>query len=340
MKKDKKQLCECDGECDCQKMDENSENLEEEELQSEISAAGGGAVAGAAGAFEKKREVTYESPSKFIEEVKLRSKVREILNNTFGEEISAMSEHIKKENMLRTAVREMIKEERLRSKLILSEARATPMLKSTGLNALQTVINKVIPIVKDDYKSLTTSVEQRRSFRAHIVNALKNALAPIRAVEKGNAEPGEVDLPAGVGQDDLETPMLDVPDETELAEADGDIDVDYQNGDVDVTGGNDETAQDKFIDIDAEPEEEEIPDEELSPGERAEKNFDVDGEDRTGRNFALDTFKRIEKIIIDEYMKLDKQEDKDIFYEYIITNFKLYFDRWEDEIQSDVPESE
>jgi hypothetical protein len=232
----------------------------------------------------------------------------------------------------------MIKEERLRNKLILSEAMATPMLKSTGLNALQTVINKVIPIVKDDYKSLTTSVEQRRSFRAHIVNALKNALAPIRAVEKGNAEAGEVDLPAGVGQDDLETPMLDVPDEAELAEAD--IDVDYQNGDVDVTSGDDETAQDKFIDIDAEPEEEEIPDEELSPVERAEKNFDVDGEDRTGRNFALDTFKRIEKIIIDEYMKLDKQEDKDMFYEYIITNFKLYFDRWEDEIQSNVPESE
>lgn len=333
MKKNEKQLCECPGNCDCAKMEEE---IGDEDLQAEISAAGGGAVAGIPVNLEKKKEVTYESPSKFIEEVKLRSEIRKILKQAFGDEISAIREHIQKEGMFRKAVREMIKEERLRSKLILSEARATPMLKLTGLNALQTVINKVIPIVKDDYKSLTTSVEQRRSFRAHIINALKNALAPIRAVEKGKAEPGEVDLPSGVGPDDLETPMLDVPDDAELAEVD-ELDIDYEDGDVDVSD-NEETAQDKFIDIDAEQEEEEIPDEELSPGERAEKNFDVEGEDRTGRNFALDTFKRIEKIIIDEYMKLDKQEDKDIFYEYIITNFKLYFDRWEDEIQADVSE--
>ena len=37
------------------------------------------------------------------------------------------------------------------------------------------------------YKSLTTDSEQRKSYRAHIINAIQNSLAP----EKARAEAGE-----------------------------------------------------------------------------------------------------------------------------------------------------
>jgi hypothetical protein len=65
---------------------------------------------------------------------------------------------------------------------------------------------------------------------------------------------------------------------------------------------------------------------------------DLPGEDETGRNIALQGFKRVEKQIREAYTLLANQEDRDLFYEFLITNLKLYFDKFEDELQSTVPE--
>ena len=35
---------------------------------------------------------------------------------------------------------------------------------------------------------------------------------------------------------------------------------------------------------------------------------------------------------------LADEEDKDVFYDYLITNMLLYFDKFEDELQSDLPD--
>ena len=50
--------------------------------------------------------------------------------------------------------------------------------KSTGINVLEELLKKIIPILETDYKSLTTSTDQRQSYRAHIVNAVDNSLTP------------------------------------------------------------------------------------------------------------------------------------------------------------------
>ena len=50
------------------------------------------------------------------------------------------------------------------------------------------------------------------------------------------------------------------------------------------------------------------------------------------------TFDKIEKQIIDAYALLSNDEDKELFYSYLITNLKLYFDRFEDELASVLPE--
>jgi len=35
---------------------------------------------------------------------------------------------------------------------------------------------------------------------------------------------------------------------------------------------------------------------------------------------------------------LADEEDKDVFYDYLVTNMLLYFDKFEDELQSDLPD--
>ena len=52
--------------------------------------------------------------------------------------------------------------------------------KSTGINVLEELLKKIIPVLETDYKSLTTDVSQRESFRAHIINAAINPLTPAK----------------------------------------------------------------------------------------------------------------------------------------------------------------
>ena len=65
---------------------------------------------------------------------------------------------------------------------------------------------------------------------------------------------------------------------------------------------------------------------------------EIEGEDETGRNIALQAFKRVEKQIREAFSILANEEDRDLFYKYLITNLKLYFDKFEDELQTMVPE--
>ena len=82
-----------------------------------------------------------------------------------------------------------------------------------------------------------------------------------------------------------------------------------------------------FIDINP-PEEEE-----LSPEEKKEEEFGIGGLDPTGRNVALDVFKRVETAIVDSYSLLDNEEDEEVFYDYLLTNLKLYMDKFEDDLK-------
>ena len=87
----------------------------------------------------------------------------------------------------------------------------------------------------------------------------------------------------------------------------------------------------EFISIEDEPEE--------PPEEKPEEKFqDVEGEDETGRNMAYTTFKKVAPQIADAYENLTNQADQVTFHEYLLTNIKLYFDKFEDEMASTVSE--
>ena len=181
--------------------------------------------------------------------------------------------------------------------------------KSTGINVLEELLKKIIPVLETDYKSLTTNNEQRQSFRAHIVNAVVGTLTPAQA----NNDASDLDS-----------------DAEELQEIDLDIEEDI---DVDIGANNDD---DKFIDIrtDAEKKAEE---EDEEPDPRDSFGSDIDG-DKTGRNMAYQSFKKIETTIIDSYELLGDPDDQELFYDYLIANLKLYFDKFEGELSGEVSE--
>ena len=232
------------------------------------------------------------SRKEFIEELALRESIRSALTRIRGREQE-------QEQKVRHAIKKMLQE----------EVKDAPY-KSTGINELETLLKKIIPVVEPDYKSLTTAVEQRESYRAHILNAVQNALSPTGAA-------------GSMHRDDIG--VLDLPDETDF-ELEEDT-----NEDIEISVA----ADDKFIDIEDKPatsaEEEEA---------EKENEFSVEGEEETGRNFASMTWDRIETNIVDSYRKLSNNKDRELFYDYLIANLKLYFDKFEDELSSIVQEPE
>jgi hypothetical protein len=176
--------------------------------------------------------------------------------------------------------------------------------KSTGINVLEELLKKIVPVLETDFKSLTTDIEQRLSFRSHIINAVINTLTPAKV----NTDAGEEELQEYIDMDE----------------------------EVDVVVG-DAAGDDKFIDIrtDAERAAEEEEPEEEDP--RDTFGAGVDG-DETGRNMAYQGFKKIESSIIDSYELLSNDEDQELFYDYLIANLKLYFDKFEEELAGSVEE--
>ena len=224
------------------------------------------------------------------EEKRLRETIRGLMDH----EMKVLNEEERFRSMVRTFIKREVS--------ILIEANTpdgdpTPN-KSTGINVLEDLLKKIVPVLETDYKLLTTADVQRQSFRAHIINAVVDALTPAKT--NNAAEAG---------------------DEEALQEV---VDIDI--------GGEDE---EKFIDIrtDAEAKEEEEP---ADP--REEFGTGVEGEDETGRNMAYESFKKIESSVIDSYELLSDTEDQELFYDYLIANLKLYFDKFEGELSSEVAE--
>ena len=174
--------------------------------------------------------------------------------------------------------------------------------KSTGINVLEELLKKIIPVLETDYKSLTTDISQRKSFRAHIINAAISTLTPAKI----NTDAADADV--------------------ELKEVDIDEEIYIK------VGGH---TDDKFIDIrtdaekSAEDEDDDDPRDAFGSG--------VEG-DKTGRNMAYQSFKKIETNIIDAYELLSNDEDQELFYDYLVANLKLYFDKFEGELSDTVEE--
>ena len=228
------------------------------------------------------------------------------------ENIKGLIEHVKqKRSIKKTKLRELIRSfAGYEINEILKEA-STPDVsptpnKSTGINVLEELLKKIIPVLETDYKSLTTDSSQRESFRSHIINRVVNTLTPAKV----NTDAGEeADTAVSIAEAEVEEELnIDVGDDDKF------IDI--------------RTAAEKSAEEEEEVEEED-PVSDFGTG--------VEG-DETGRNVAYQSFKKIESSIIDSYELLSNEEDQELFYDYLIANLKLYFDKFEGELASAVEE--
>ena len=75
-----------------------------------------------------------------------------------------VSEKLKAKNLAEAKIRKTVR------MLIIETATGTAeSAKSTGINVLASLLEKIVPILEDDFKMLTTSDQQRESFRNHMV---------------------------------------------------------------------------------------------------------------------------------------------------------------------------
>ena len=263
-----------------------------EELITEFSGVGsisGPMVAQAVPRKKKKGKKKMISRDQLIREQKLRLVVRSIINNKLKEN---KSKELIEENKLRTVIRKLITEA-----TAVADNDPAPH-SSTGINVLEDLLKKIIPIIEIDFKKLTSSEEQRESYRAHMIKAVEDALAPQKVAR------------AAAGMSQLEEQEDEDEDEQISIKVDG------------------PESDDKFIPI-----EDEKPEEEKKNEPEDEKEaFGIAGKDRTGRNVAYDTFKKVGSSIVDAYDVLEDPKDMETFYDYLLTNLKLYFDKFTNDI--------
>ena len=161
------------------------------------------------------------------------------------------------------------------------------------------MLKKIVPKLEDSYKTLTTDKEQRGSFRSHILNAIENALKPEDAKEDADDT-----------VEDLEEVEINIKDSDPLGASDEDKFIDISD-----SGGGDTEEEEDPLD-----------------------SFGIEGEDLTGRDEAFEAFNQVENQIIDAYSVLQNPKDREIFYDYLLTNVKMYFDKFEDELAGVVSE--
>ena len=273
----------------------------------EISAIGAATSSSIEGHLGKKEEEMTE------DEKILREYIRKKLKKS-------VSEQKKQEYQIRLVIRDLLKE---------GDLSDTHPHRSTGINTLEDVLKKSIPTLRTDYKKLTTDESQRKSFRAHIVKAIIDALKPetVNAQYLQGGEGGSSALlsePTGGGEAD----DLDVEDVDLELDDEGDEDLEaLEEAEIEVDIDSDGDEEKKVpIEDDDEP----SPEEEFGGG--------LEGMDETGRNHAYTSYRKISQYILDAYDSLANPKDKKTFLDYLVTNIKLYFDKFEDELQKSVDE--
>jgi len=242
----------------------------------------------------------------FLDELKLREQIRRAISIIGERKQVSKTQFLSEEQRLRKVIRKLLKEE---------EGQGD---ESTGISYLRRDLKKVIPELEGGYKALRSKREQRDSYRAHIISALKDIIlrgdTNFNAKSDGDSIAGGVDAPMDVGM----------------------------NEEIDITIGDAETFPDpeKKLDIGREKPEELQNMEDDSDESKELDDFSIEGEDKTGAAAALTSMKQIEKVVINTYSTLYDPTDRELYADYLITNTQLYFDEFEKELQTIIPEPE
>ncbi len=226
----------------------------------------------------------------------LRKYVREIILEVKEKQRQQYIEKLTEERHLRSLI----------NKLLLEVEDETPET-TTGMNVLKDVLRIIVPILEDEYGQISTSKEQRESFRAHIIKSVQNLISTASMYTKQSE--GGPDLQSA---EEIPTQSEEGAKEETLQEQEGEEE----------TGMVQTPEQDPaFIDV--------RPKAKIKPEDAFVAIPNVDA---TGRDMAKKAFIRIQKQILEAYSVLHDPKDRNLFYKYLITNLKLHFDSFEDSL--------
>ena len=164
-------------------------------------------------------------------------------------------EHVRKRIALKLD-QQRLAEDRIRKvvrQLIEAETGTEEASRSTGINVLADLLQNIIPTVEDDYKMLTSSKEQRESFKNHIVHAIENSLRPIEANTQGEKKTENIEY-----EIDADTLLEKIS-----------IDLDPQDD-----GKEAQSIEGEFIDIDGDGDKEEPMKKAVKDKKKKEESFD------------------------------------------------------------------
>jgi len=251
--------------------------------------------------------------------------LKKVINHLIKEDHDERKALLKEDtNLLRSYLRHCIHEVRLEIKankqkeqliresvrMLIKEAEATggapeAPAEITAINFLKNLLKNIVPNVEEDYKQLTSAKKQRVSFRKHVLNATENLLNNL------DADPEAI-------EEDLEEVTVKVSDD------------DKPEGFIDIYGD----------------EKKEKPEEDIAPEDEFAKGLEDRELDSTGRNSAFESFNKIQNQIENEYSKLDAdakvdgrdETEREIFRDYLLLNLKLYFDKFEEDLNPNLEE--
>jgi len=238
------------------------------------------------------------------EERKLRSLIRKGIHIIQERKEQQKNE----EKRLRNIVRHLINEAKVADQVV---------HKNTGINVLDKLLRDIINQIESTYKSLSSSELQRKSFRYHFLVNSKNLFKVVNANR---------DAPEG---------QLALAEQEAKPEVNISIDDKLEADDIDSP-----PDPDKFIPVRPQ-------DEEKAKEEKEKKNGFIrvetdDEEIEQGADFAEDQLSHVEGRILQDYEKLRVKLDSETFEDWYLTNMKLYFDMFDDEIADKIgtePES-
>jgi len=292
----------------------------------EFSSMAGGDCAGHTGETENEGLIREEGD----EEMHLEDKLRRVIKDKIKIKMKKYGKQVIEEQKFRKIVRSLLKEAAMED---------TPS-RSTGINKLVGALKIVLPVIERAYKGLTTSAEQRNSFKKHLTKAIIDTLSPEAALRGADLGPD--------GEADTEDDLLDIQEQIKVnVDPDmADIDAHPKGINIDVadsepTKGADAMAADEEM---AAAEEEEnkaaakvSADEDFEDVEGQERAFPtIPGLDETGRDEAVDIYKRVIDAIVRTYRRLHDERDRNTYQDYLVTNLLLYFDKWESDISGEI----
>ena len=110
-----------------------------------------------------------------LQEKALRANIRKAISIVKRQKDNNLNE----ENEFRKHIRNLIKIEKTLMERSIPD-NETPPSKSTGINVLADLLRNIIPSLKNDYVKATSSPEERKSFRSHIINAIEKSLVSVK----------------------------------------------------------------------------------------------------------------------------------------------------------------